>query len=146
MKRRCEKIFRCIHCQKDIGNQALGTRFRNHCPYCLWSKHLDTLPGDRKAGCGGAMTPIGLTFKAAGKEKIGELMVVHLCQKCGARSKTRLAGDDQASTILFVYQNSSKMQPVVELDDGLAKQSIRLLGEGDRQEVFTQLFGKPNLN
>ncbi|WP_419962425.1 RNHCP domain-containing protein [Psychrobacillus sp. BM2] len=25
--------------------------FRNHCPFCLFSKHLDNYPGDRSSEC-----------------------------------------------------------------------------------------------
>jgi hypothetical protein len=31
--------------------------YRNHCPACLWSKHVDVQPGDRAATCRGLMRP-----------------------------------------------------------------------------------------
>ncbi|WDF05905.1 RNHCP domain-containing protein [Shouchella hunanensis] len=31
--------------------------YRNHCPFCLYSKHQDIIPGDRASTCGGLMEP-----------------------------------------------------------------------------------------
>ncbi|WP_420871372.1 RNHCP domain-containing protein [Lysinibacillus xylanilyticus] len=36
--------------------------FRNHCPKCLFSKHVDTVPGDRASTCKGLMRPIGVDY------------------------------------------------------------------------------------
>ena len=41
--------FRCHHCRADVPEDAPGTRNRNHCPFCLWSRHVDIEPGDRAA-------------------------------------------------------------------------------------------------
>jgi hypothetical protein len=30
-----------------------GGGYTNHCPECLWSKHVDVNPGDRQATCQG---------------------------------------------------------------------------------------------
>ena len=45
--------FICAHCGKEV--QPLGYTSRNHCPFCLWSLHLDENPGDRASDCGGQM-------------------------------------------------------------------------------------------
>ena len=51
------RSFQCGHCGVDVSLDAPGTSHRNHCPHCLWSRHLDrNVPGDRKAGCTGATT------------------------------------------------------------------------------------------
>jgi hypothetical protein len=84
-----KNFFMCQNCNKKVPLEAPGTRHRNHCPFCLYSVHLDKKPGDRLADCGGNMEPIGKTFK-----KDGEEMIVHKCQKCGVTSKNRIAGDD----------------------------------------------------
>jgi hypothetical protein len=45
------RSFRCGHCGVEVSLDAPGTSHRNHCPSCLWSRHLDrNVPGDRKAG------------------------------------------------------------------------------------------------
>ncbi len=124
--------FHCIHCGRTIAQEALGTRYRNHCPFCLWSVHLDRVPGDRQASCSGAMEPIGLAFKQE-NGKTGELMVVHRCLDCGAVHKNRLAGDDQADTVLAIFEKSLKEKNILE--------GIQLLAEADRREIMTQLYG-----
>ena len=119
-----------------------GTANRNHCPKCLWSKHLDQEePGDRRSECLGLMEPIGLTFKKEGvdkygKERRGEIMLVHQCEKCGKVSINRLAGDDEAKRVMEVFEQGSGIR-------GQGSE-IRILGEEDRKEVRTQLFGKNN--
>jgi len=46
--------FICEYC----GERVTGDGYTNHCPKCLWSKHVDVDPGDRAAECGGMMEPI----------------------------------------------------------------------------------------
>jgi hypothetical protein len=55
--------FRCSHCREFvIINEFMGTNNRNHCNICLWSRHVDNKPGDRRAMCHAGMKPIGLYF------------------------------------------------------------------------------------
>ena len=81
--------FECRNCHKWVNYEAWGTRNRNHCPYCLYSLHIDVNVGDRSSPCGGLMQPIGKLLKGDGEE-----MVVHKCAKCGFVRKNRIAGDD----------------------------------------------------
>jgi hypothetical protein len=37
--------FECERCRMLVT----GSGFTNHCPACLWSKHVDVHPGDRQA-------------------------------------------------------------------------------------------------
>ena len=47
--RRAENTgFACVHCATPVPANTDG-HYRNHCPYCLWSLHVDELPGDRPA-------------------------------------------------------------------------------------------------
>ena len=39
---------------------TLGYSCRNHCPNCLYSKHVDKNPGDRQEDCHGMLEPIGI--------------------------------------------------------------------------------------
>lgn len=77
--------FACEHC----GREVVGNGYTNHCPACLWSKHVDKNPGDREEKCGGLMKPVG-------SEKKGETyMINHECVRCGfKRNATLLPGDD----------------------------------------------------
>lgn len=88
--------FRCGHCGLDVSNHAPGTAHRNHCPNCLWSRHLDDdSPGDRAAECGSRMEPIAICVRGD-----GEWVVVHRCTGCGALHLNRTAGDDNPLVLL----------------------------------------------
>ena len=62
---------------------------RNHCPWCLWSLHVDLTVGDRRNGCRGLMEPIAVWVRPD-----GEWAVVHRCTRCKALRINRVAGDD----------------------------------------------------
>jgi uncharacterized protein YcbX len=82
--------FRCRHCRLDVPLDAPGTAHRNHCPSCLWSRHLDDdTPGDRAAECGSSMEPIAVSVRGD-----GEWQLVHRCAGCDAVHLNRIAGDD----------------------------------------------------
>ncbi len=74
---------------------APGTKHRNHCPSCLWSRHLDERPGDRAADCGAAMEPIAVSVRGD-----GEWVLVHRCRGCTTLSTNRTAGDDSPLLLL----------------------------------------------
>ncbi len=137
--------FICENCGAKVkNNDVAGIRNRNHCPKCLFSKHLDIEAGDRKSQCKGLMKPIALTFKKMGKdkfgkEKIGELMMVHECKKCGHISINRLAGDDNTSVILKIYNESHDNG---ELATKLKNIEIVIAYKGDKDEVEKQILGK----
>ena len=104
--------FRCAHCQHIVSSAHLlsGVNNRNHCPYCLWSRHLDLYTaGDRLSACKAPMQPLVLTTKRS-RNKYGcghgELMLVHLCTGCGNISINRIAADDDAGTLLEIFDTS----------------------------------------
>ena len=108
--------FHCNHCQAYISTDAMlsGVQNRNHCPYCLWSRHLDLYEaGDRLAACKAVMKPIGLTQKQTRKKytsrQPGELMIIHLCIECSSVSINRIAADDEVRTIREVFENSFRI-------------------------------------
>jgi ribosome biogenesis GTPase / thiamine phosphate phosphatase len=87
--------FRCVNCGGQVSGDAAGTTHRNHCPSCLWSRHLDVRPGDRAAACGGAMQPIAVWVKSD-----GEWALVHRCEQCGSVRTNRVAGDDSELALM----------------------------------------------
>ena len=94
------------------------------------------------------MEPIGLTFKKEGldkwgKEKQGEIMVIHKCPKDQKISINRIAGDDDPEIILKIFQNSQNLDP--EIKKNLKRSGIGLLEKKDKTEVQKQLFGKSSL-
>ena len=80
--------FKCEHCGEDVQLTS-GSTPRNHCPYCLWCRHVDINPGDRANPCKGAMRPIGM-YTHTKKEYV----ILHQCQKCGERVKAKAILDD----------------------------------------------------
>lgn len=76
--------FTCQQCGARV--EPLEGSFRNHCPECLWSLHVDIIPGDRKNPCRGRMEPVALE----GSEGAG-WYVVHRCTRCGETSRNHCA-------------------------------------------------------
>lgn len=139
--------FTCLNChRKIIEGGLIGTKNRNHCPFCLWSLHVDqNISGDRLSKCKSKMEPIGLTFKHKGidkygKPKIGELMIIHLCEKGDKISINRIAADDDSNEIIKILEQSKKLS--YEVINKLAKQNIDLISISDKDKVLEQLYGK----
>ena len=60
-QRFCEQTFACRCCGAWISTDAWlsGVQNRNHCPYCLWSLHVDLfISGDRWQLAEGACAPL----------------------------------------------------------------------------------------
>jgi len=133
--------FKCSHCDHMIPiNEQMGTQNRNHCPDCLWSKHLDIKPGDRKSDCHGGMEPIALTFKNSNSGTVGEIMIVHSCCSCGTIDVNRIAADDNVYAIRAVFASSLDMSEADE--QRLAQAGIEPATADMDYEVHSQLFGK----
>jgi DNA-directed RNA polymerase subunit RPC12/RpoP len=139
--------FVCLHCRHSVSaDQALtGGHNRNHCPYCLSSRHLDLFQaGDRLSACKGRMAPIGLTLKETrskyARENMGELMLIHQCEACGKVSINRIAADDDAEALLAVYEHSQWMSAGTQAL--LSENGIRLLGDADTALVYRRLYGQ----
>jgi hypothetical protein len=70
---------------------------RNHCPYCLFSQHLDIFPGDNANTCHGAMKAAGIY-----QDENGEMFLIHRCLVCGKTSRAVVALDDNYEEILKI--------------------------------------------
>ncbi len=82
--------FVCQRC----GHKVKGSGYTDHCPKCLWSKHVDINPGDRQAKCGGLMEPKGVEIKG------GETIIYYQCRQCGFKHRVKAAADDDFEAIL----------------------------------------------
>lgn len=81
--------FICENCGKFV-EKHLEWSARNHCIFCLYSKHLDlNSPGDRLSKCNWLMKPIWIDFK-----KNKWWMIKHKCQKCWKETLNKIAPDD----------------------------------------------------
>ncbi len=88
--------FTCEHCGKEVLPAKKTSR--NHCPFCLYAKHVDIVPGDRKELCQGLMAPVNYDLKN------GELRIMHKCLKCGKIQYNKTASDDSLDELLLMGQ------------------------------------------
>lgn len=77
--------FTCAHCGATVTALTNGS-YRNHCPCCLYSLHVDNTPGDRQSDCRGLMEPIRVTYSS----KKG-YQIMHRCSVCGTVKTNRIA-------------------------------------------------------
>jgi hypothetical protein len=138
--------FRCTHCHVMVSSAHLlsGVNNRNHCPYCLWSCHLDLFAaGDRLSACKAPMKPIGLTMKKGRnkyqREPCGELMLIHECVECRTLSINRIAADDDSATVIAAFERSLTLSHQVH---ALCQENgIVILNMENAELVRTQLYG-----
>ena len=84
--------FICENCGNKVDK--LNYTARDHCPYCLYSKHVDINPGDRANSCKGILEPIGIEkFKDTYK-------IIYKCQKCNTIHKNIVHNDDNRDLII----------------------------------------------
>lgn len=93
----CYDSFICKACGQMVTPYHAGSAHRNHCPHCLASIHVDVLPGDRAANCGGIMKPVSVWVR-----KDGEWAIIHRCTRCGHLHSNRIAADDNAIKLLSI--------------------------------------------
>ena len=89
--------FICENCGMEVlpSNHTA----RDHCPYCLYSKHVDINPGDRSNPCQGLLKPIGIEkFKNTYK-------ITYQCLKCGMKHKNIMDNDDDMNLIINLSTN-----------------------------------------
>lgn len=90
--KKLDEGFICEHCHKEV--KPLKYTSRDHCPYCLYSMHVDDFPGDRKNSCRGLLQPIGIEKNKKGYQ------IIYRCNKCGQTKKNITANDDNFNMII----------------------------------------------
>ena len=93
-----DEEFICENCGKKVSK--LGYSCRNHCNYCLYSKHVDKNPGDREETCHGLLEPIDIEINS----KKG-YVIIFKCKKCGAIRKNKVAKDDNMEEVYRICRN-----------------------------------------
>lgn len=89
-----DESFTCENCGKLVPK--LQYTARDHCPYCLYSKHVDINPGDRANLCQGLLKPIDIEkFKNTYK-------IIYECTKCHQQKKNIMANDDNINKIIEI--------------------------------------------
>ena len=84
--------FICERC----GFLVKGNGYTNHCPKCLWSKHVDVNPGDRAEKCHGLMCPIKVEAEG------GDFVVTHKCKKCGFERRKKVEKEDDFEEVVRI--------------------------------------------
>ena len=91
--------FICENCGKKV--EPLGYTSRDHCPYCLCSKHVDINPGDRSETCHGILRPKQVLLDS----KKG-FIIVYKCDKCGEERRNKAAADDDMDLLIKLTVNN----------------------------------------
>ncbi|MBN8548848.1 MAG: RNHCP domain-containing protein [Deltaproteobacteria bacterium] len=89
--------FTCEHCATAVK----GNGYTNHCPKCLWSKHVDIHPGDRAQSCKGPMQPVAVEVKGT------QYTILHRCLTCGFERRNRSVAEDDFEALLKVAGGES---------------------------------------
>lgn len=92
---RTPQNFTCFVC----GQKVTGNGYTDHCPKCLWSRHVDINPGDRRSKCLGLMEPMGVI-----KEK-GEWKIFYQCESCGYHHQCKSSEVDNMDKIIELSVN-----------------------------------------
>ncbi len=88
--------FVCLKCGRQV--LPLGYTARDHCPFCLYSRHVDIFPGDRQNSCQGLLKPIDI-------EKYRDTYkIIYQCEKCAEIHKNVMASDDDMNQIIALSQ------------------------------------------
>src|SRR4030043_1861173 len=97
-KRKIED-FKCNQC----GTLVKGTGYTDHCPQCLWSRHVDINPGDRKSKCGGKMEPVSVESKGE------EYIIYYQCIECGYQYRVKSSPEDNFDELLKLINQAVKI-------------------------------------
>lgn len=97
---RNKEDFICQHCDTKV----VGDGYTNHCPKCLWSKHVDVNPGDRMSYCHGMMKPTWIETKK------GSEILVHKCITCNHEKKNGVQKDDDFDAVIELAKATSDMK------------------------------------
>ncbi len=92
-----QEDFICGKCSKEVK----GNGYTNHCPYCLWSKHVDIFPGDRLEDCKGLMEPVLVE-----KEK-NDYVLTHKCIICGGIKRNKVQKEDDFDKVIDLSKKIS---------------------------------------
>lgn len=93
---RKKENFECENC----GEKVVGDGYTDHCPKCLWGKHVDKeVPGDRASECRGLMEPIRVLYEK------GNYKILFRCTKCSHEFKVRCGENDDKEKLMELVNN-----------------------------------------
>jgi rubrerythrin len=92
--RKTPENFTCENC----GVSVAGNGYTDHCPKCLYGRHVDIMPGDRSEKCRGMMKPVHAFYKD------GSYTISYRCLKCGIERRFKAAPDDNTELLLSLLK------------------------------------------
>lgn len=101
MSKNFKKLVEDFVCGK-CGAEVAGDGFTNHCPKCLWAKHVDINPGDRAEKCQGLMEPVAIISEREGES------VLHRCVSCGKEKKNKISKKDDYDRVLEIAKKRAE--------------------------------------
>jgi hypothetical protein len=87
--------FVCGNCRREVK----GDGYTNHCPECLWCRHVDINPGDRAEKCNGMMEPVSIEVSG------GEGVITHICANCRFERKNKVNKNDNEQVVIDLSTN-----------------------------------------
>lgn len=85
--------FECGNC----GEKVVGDGYTDHCPKCLWGKHVDEeIPGDRASDCQGLMKPTFAEFSINNFQ----FTIKYKCTKCRHEFNVREGKNDDRELLM----------------------------------------------
>ena len=83
--------FTCGNC----GEKVVGNGYTDHCPKCLWGKHVDfEVPGDRASDCQSLMTPIEVQYTG------GKYKILYKCNGCSHKFWVKAGESDNVEKLI----------------------------------------------
>ncbi len=101
MSKRFTRVIEDFECER-CGTPVMGSGYTNHCPTCLWSKHVDVYPGDRAASCGGMMEPVAIEGAS------GDYQILHRCGVCGHEKRNGLSHYDSHERAIAIVEYNAR--------------------------------------
>ena len=96
---RKKEDFVCEVC----GEKVEGDGYTDHCPNCLWGKHVDAeVPGDRASDCGGLMRPMGAVYEK------GRFRIDYKCEECGYEFRVRAGKNDDKEKLMRLVAGNNR--------------------------------------
>lgn len=94
-----DEEFICSNCRVLV--KPLEYSARDHCPVCLYGKHVDNNPGDRLNNCHGPLIPKSI------EKHNNTYKIIYKCAKCQIEKKNVMANDDNMDLIIKLSVNDS---------------------------------------
>ena len=109
-----DEEFICLNCGYEVSK--LNYTARDHCPNCLYSRHVDIMAGDRMNECCGLMKPIGIEkYKNTYK-------IIYKCLKYRGLANFYYIFDEHN----LLQQKDSPIDRGVEVYEKLMKKRIKI--------------------